>query len=89
MTNNDTTEDIRRAAVAQINSSVESNDRDAERIRLESIHGKVWDTTEMTAEFEVIGFLAPFVVVKRRADGVKGTLQFQSIPRFYFSFREE
>ena len=89
MTHNDTTEGVRRATVAQINSSVESNDRDAERIRLESIHGKVWDTTEMSAEFECIGFMAPFVVVRRRSDGVKGSLMFQSIPRFYFSFREE
>jgi hypothetical protein len=34
----------------------------------------------------VIGFLAPFVVVRRKIDGVKGSLEFQHHPRFYFGF---
>jgi hypothetical protein len=46
----------------------------------------VWDTKAMTEEFECIGFMAPFVVVKRRSDGVKGTLTFTHSPRFYFDF---
>jgi hypothetical protein len=48
----------------------------------------VWTTDEMTAEFEAIGFLAPFVMVRRRSDGVKGTLMFSGRPRFYFGFAE-
>jgi hypothetical protein len=43
-------------------------------------------TDEMTERFEVHGFCAPFVVVTRKADGVKGTLQFEHMPRFYFDF---
>lgn len=76
----DPTEAIRRARLAEIN--VEPGSREA----LEATYGKVWDTTELSEEFEVIGFLAPLVVVRRKADGVKGSLEFQHSPRFYFSF---
>ena len=46
-----------------------------------------WTTAEMTAEFEVIGFAAPFVVVRRRSDGQLGTLEFTHSPRVYFGWR--
>jgi hypothetical protein len=45
-----------------------------------------WTTEELTRDFEVIGFAAPFVVVRRRSDGVKGTLEFTHSPRVYFNF---
>jgi hypothetical protein len=48
----------------------------------------VYTTAEMTAEFEAIGFLAPYVMVRRRSDGVEGTLMFTHNPRFYFGFSE-
>ncbi len=76
----DPTESIRREMVQEIN--VEPGSREA----LEAQHGKVWDTSELTTEFEVLGFLAPFVMVRRRSDGQKGSLMFQHAPRFYFSF---
>jgi len=47
---------------------------------------KRWSTDELRTEFEVIGFMAPFVVVKRKADGVKGSLEFTHDPRWYFNF---
>ena len=47
---------------------------------------KTWDTQELTNDFEVLGFMAPFVVVKRRSDGVKGSLEFTHNPRRYFNF---
>ena len=47
---------------------------------------KRYTTTEMSAEFEVIGFMAPFVAVRRKADGVKGSMEFTHSPRFYFNF---
>lgn len=59
------------------------------RTELEENYGKVWDTTELQEEFRVESFLAPFVLVTRKADGVKGTLLFQHEPRMYFSFVEE
>ena len=77
----DPTETIRRALVAEIN-----HDPDG-REALEAQYGQVWDTTEMSADFSVSGFGAPFVVVTRKSDGARGTLQFQHHPRFYFSFQ--
>ena len=84
----DNTEGIRREMVEIINSQVQSDSREAERTRLESIHGQVWDTEELARDFDVKGFMAPFVVVTRKADGVEGSLEFQHYPRFYFSFVE-
>ena len=48
---------------------------------------KEWNTDQFTEDFEVIGFAAPFVIVRRRADGVKGTLEFTHSPRLYFDFQ--
>ena len=45
-----------------------------------------YTTAEMSAEFSVIGFAAPFVVVVRKSDGVKGSMEFTHSPRFYFNF---
>jgi hypothetical protein len=50
--------------------------------------GPKWTTQEMQEEFEVIGFAAPFVVVRRRSDGQKGTLEFTHMPRVYFGWTE-
>ena len=76
----DPTEAIRRERLAEINA--EPGSREA----LEAEHGQVWDTEQLRQDFEVIGFLAPLVVVRRKADGVKGSLEFQHTPRLYFNF---
>ena len=76
----DETEPIRRARLAEINA--EPGIREA----LEAQYGHVWDTAQLSQDFEVIGFMAPLVVVRRKADGVKGSLEFQHNPRYYFSF---
>lgn len=77
----DPTESYRRARVAEINANP------SERELLEAKYGQVWDTDEMCAEFEAIGFMAPFIAVRRLSDGKKGSLEFQHNPRFYFNFR--
>jgi hypothetical protein len=77
---NDCTEAFRRSLVRELDMMA------AERANLEAKHGRVWDTDELQRDFEVIGFLAPFVGVRRRADGVRGSLLFQASPRFYFGF---
>ena len=82
----DETETVRREEVARINSEVVSDDKDTERARLESIYGEVYDTDQVRENFEVLGFMAPFVVVKRKSDGKKGSMEFQHMPRFYFNF---
>lgn len=79
----DPTENIRRQRLAEINA--EAGSREA----VEAQHGQVWDTEEMQRDFEALGFLAPYIVVCRKADGVKGSLEFQHNPRFYFNFQPE
>lgn len=49
----------------------------------------MWDTAALQRDFEVIGFAAPFVVVRRKSDGVKGSLEFMHHPRVYFGFRAD
>jgi hypothetical protein len=49
--------------------------------------GQTWTTAELQREFEVTGFAAPFVVVKRRSDGAVGSLEFTHSPRVYFGWR--
>jgi hypothetical protein len=77
----DPTEPIRRQRLAEINAAPGS------REALEAQYGKVWTTDELAVDFEVIGFMAPLVVARRKADGVKGSLGFQYQPRFYFNFQ--
>jgi len=84
----DITAGPRRIAVAVLNAEIESDDPTRERARLESNHGTVYDSEELQAEYEVVGFLAPFVEVVRKCDGARGTLGFQHHPRFYFNFVE-
>lgn len=67
---NDPTEDARRALLAE---GVD-------------VPPDAMTTEQMVAQYDVIGFLAPFVVVTRKADGVKGSLRFTHRPRLYFGF---
>jgi len=78
---NDETEAIRRQQLAQINAQPGS------REALEAEHGQVWDTQELGRDFTVEGFLAPYVVVRRKSDGQQGSLLFQHDPRLYFGFQ--
>ena len=55
----------------------------------ETYDGPTWTTTQLQQEFEVIGFQAPYVVVRRRSDGVLGTLEFEHSPRIYYAWRED
>ena len=73
-------ENARRQLVGELNAVPKG------RAELQAEHGEVWDTDEMVRDFEPVGFLAPFVMVKRRSDGVVGSLMFQHAPRFYFYF---
>lgn len=59
------------------------------REELEEKHGKVWDTKELQKDFQVLGFLAPHIACVRKSDGVKGSMEFQHYPRFYYDFQRE
>ena len=75
----DKTESIRREMIA--------NAVPTAREQLEATHGQVWDTDELQQDFTVSGFMAPFLGVTRKSDGVRGSMRFQARPRFYFGFR--
>ena len=77
----DPTEQVRRDMVNKINTDPGS------REALEARYGQVWDTQQMCNDFDAIGFMAPFIAVTRKIDGVKGSLMFQHSPRFYFQFQ--
>jgi hypothetical protein len=51
--------------------------------------GRRWTTEELREEFDALGFAAPFIVVRRKSDGVKGSLEFTHNPRIYFNFKED
>lgn len=79
----DPSESIRKELLAEINA--EPGSREA----LEVEHGQVWDTRQLSEVFEVLGFAAPLVVVRRKSDRVRGSLFFQHNPRLYFGFQPE
>jgi hypothetical protein len=79
----DPTETARRNRLAEINSHPGS------REALEVEYGQVWDTAELARDFVVTGFMAPFVIVRRKSDGQLGSLEFQHNPRFYFNFQAD
>jgi hypothetical protein len=51
--------------------------------------GQTWTTDDLQREFEVTGFAAPYVVVRRRSDGQLGSLEFTHSPRWYFGWRQD
>ncbi len=79
----DQTEGAKRSLPARLNCHAE------DRSGLEKRHGPAWDTVELARDFEVLGFAAPFVVVRRRSDQKLGSLLFQHHPRFCFAFSED
>ena len=75
---NDPTESIRRVEQAIINALPD-----------EGIPEPHWTTEQLRDEFEVLGFLAPYVVARRKSDGKVGSLEFRHSPRVYFNFVED
>lgn len=75
-------ETVRRAKLAEINAAPGT------RESLEARYGQVWDPAQLAGDFAVLGFLAPVVVVRRKSDGVLGSLFFQHAPRYYFAFEQ-
>lgn len=62
---------------------IETNQPDAD---LAADDGPRWNTDELRRDFKVINFSAPFVVVRRRSNGVIGSLEFTHSPRVYFGW---
>lgn len=72
--------ELRRRLASRLNAPAR------ERGDLAAQYGDIWNADELHRDFEVVGFLAPFVRVRRRADGVEGLLMFQHQPRYCFAF---
>jgi hypothetical protein len=72
----DQTEQIRREMIATGQPALDEQAHEGQR----------WTTEELQRDFEVLGFAAPFIVVRRRSDGVKGSLEFTHSPRVYFGW---
>lgn len=47
---------------------------------------EIFDGDQVRERFEVLGFRAPFVVVRDKQTGERGSLLFQDMPRLYFGF---
>jgi hypothetical protein len=77
MNDHDPTENARRVYQAVTNALPDS-----------ALPEQTWTTEELTRDFEVQGFMAPFVVVVRKSDGKKGSLRFRHNPRVYFEWKE-
>ncbi len=54
---------------------------------LEGYTGPTWTTETLMREYEVLAFAAPFVVVRRKSDNKRGTVEFRHWPRTYFAWK--
>jgi hypothetical protein len=68
----------------------EVGDKDRLIAELKEKHGddNVWTTQELSQQFTVLQFAAPYVVVERQSDGARGTVEFTHDPRVYYAFRK-
>ena len=71
----DPTENIRREDQARLNAEA------AERAELVKQYGIVWSTDELREAFEVLGFMAPYVVVRSKYTGKKGRCMLRDLDR--------
>lgn len=82
-----TTAEVNEAEARRIDLAVFVNQNARQVIATAITLGEpTWTTTELQEQFHVEGFCAPFVVVTRKIDGVRGSLMFTHSPRLYFSF---
>jgi len=79
----DPTESARRELLVTINADPTS------REALQRRFGQVFDTQSLQEHFDVLGFMAPFVMVRHKESGKRGTLTFQHSPRLYFDFQAD
>ena len=81
---------LRRAEVVVLNT-IQFDTRAAAEARF----GRVWDPDQLSRDFEVIGFLAPYCGVILRVDsdlgraGQRGSLRFTHLPRWYFDWKAD
>jgi hypothetical protein len=63
------------------------NDNPRSREEIENSDGQVWNTQELARDFTVLGFAAPFVIVKTKSTQELGSITFQHHPRLYWDYK--
>jgi hypothetical protein len=63
------------------------NEHPGTRAELEARYGQVWNAKQFLADFDTLSNLDPTVVVRRRRDGIVGSLFFQHQPLLFFQFQ--
>ena len=81
----DYTEESRRIMTDTINEEAQTSSED----QLREKYGQLWNTKQLQEDYEVHGFMAPFIKVTRKSDNVDGLLMFSHHPRWYHSFKPE
>lgn len=59
------------------------------REELLAVVAEVYNREQVEERYEVLGFRAPFAMVRERSTGQMGTMLFQHEPRFYFSYSRD
>lgn len=72
--------------VAQPEPLPDSPEERIAEMRKEYGEANVWTTEELERDFEVESFTAPFCIVIRKLDRVRGFVRFVDDPRWYFDF---
>ncbi len=57
------------------------------RAELEAEYGEVWDEQEFDREFQITAIIPPTYIVRRKTDGVIGSVVCQPRPKLFFNFR--
>jgi hypothetical protein len=60
-----------------------------DRKALEAKFGKVWSAEELERDYIVTAFIGLTVVVRRKADGVVGTMEFSNRPHLFYNFQPQ
>ena len=50
---------------------------------------RVWTAEAFAREFELLGLLISPAIIRRKSDGLKGTIRFEGNPRVFFDFQPE
>jgi hypothetical protein len=79
----------RKLEVAAMNAILRDTPDDEVYAELVSQYGRanVWGTASLLEHYEVVQFQAPYVLVRRRSDGLEGLMAFNHLPRYYYDFR--
>jgi hypothetical protein len=76
-------EQFRRTRIAEINLQPRP------RTELGAKYGRIRDTEELKAEFEIIALIAPYTALRHKSKGRFASLKFQHEPRFYFNLVDQ